>query len=183
MRNIIVFLMALVSFLFYSKPCVSAMNYSSLVHQPMLKASEEMAEKYNLGIVGQGGGMMYGVERLSLSLSFKNIISIKEARSLVVNCAQIYINALNSDKTLRPYLAEFPFPLSRITLRFFLHNPTDTIKPNELVGFRLTCGGNIKEPTIYYRTENEKGVPKELFKETYEEAVKQMKIEESNKNG
>jgi hypothetical protein len=110
----------------------------------------EMKAEFGLKVVGVGGGLMYGIERLNLSFQIYRDVTLEEARDILVGCVEIYCKNLDQDKKIRPYLAEYPFPVSRLELFFSIDSETSKVKSEYLKNFHLFCGGNIKEPIVSF---------------------------------
>ena len=88
----------------------------------------EIESTYNVTPCGFGSGALFGVELVYLSFDVKRPLAIDEARAMVLGSLAIYEKALNSNKAIRPYLEEYPFPPERIKLAFFVQNSASDLK-------------------------------------------------------
>jgi len=69
-----------------------------------------MDEKYGLKCCGKGGALMDKVNIVSLSFQSKEKqYSVEETRRLMVKCVEEYLERINDDEDIRPYLSHYPF--------------------------------------------------------------------------
>ena len=85
-----------------------------------------------------------------------------EARELIVNCAETYLQNINSEKALRPYLIQYPFPAERIEFVVLIpsekRNKTDSLA---VIG--------LSKGIVKYES-NQKGRLETIYKEPYSQA-------------
>ncbi len=140
------------------------------------EAVKILTNKYPLKLSGFGGGAIYGINVLSLSFNVEKNVSIAEARKLILDCAEVFLNEINSDQEIRPYLSEYPYPVSRIKLTFFVRPPPPFLEEGKLSCFSIRFSPRQKQTYLDY-DETKEGRLKEVLCETYEEAVKRAKSE------
>lgn len=162
-------------------------NYASSDSSPPSIAMSEKIEakvatllekKYKMSVCGTGAAMPDGILS-SLILCFDSYLSlrIEEARPILVDCVNTYVNAVNANNEIKPYLKTAPFSAENIQINIF---------------FRTSKGESVTEPNLcvatalhgklIYCTE-EKGQKfgyKSKFIESYEDAVKILN-EKNNK--
>ncbi len=129
-----------------------------------------LAKKYKMTLCGSGGGMPDGiVDMLALSFESYRSLSIEEARPILVDCINTYVNAVNANQELKPYLKNAPFTAKNIEICIFFYTPQ-----KEIVCDPFLCVANSYRGKLIYATE-EKGQKfgyKSEFIESYEDAVK-----------
>ncbi len=136
------------------------------------KTAKELASKYNMSVCGTGGGTMYAVHTLSLSFDINRPVMMEEARAILVGSVEQYLKNINSNKALRPYLDEFPFPPRLLDMGFYVISHPKSTDQKFLRVFSLHETGPLKIPTIRYVFGHEKG--EEVVKETYQEAKERL---------
>ena len=87
------------------------------------KVAEKIEKDKGLRTIGTGGGMMYGIRKLSMSFQCLQEVDLETARKLVVYCTEEYLGAINSDKEVRPYLDDYPFTEKNVDIRVFFSKP------------------------------------------------------------
>ena len=153
-----------------------AIDKDDLSNRVKSEAARELISKYPLKLVGFGGGAVYGVRVLSLSFEVKKNVTIDEARKLILDCAEIFLEKINNDHEIRPYLSEYPYPVSRIKLRFFVTPLPPFVGKSNLSTFGIYHIPRKKQTFLDYNVDDDP-VLKEIFSETYEEAVERAKTE------
>lgn len=124
-------------------------------------------KKYPLTCIGEGGGMMKCVEMMSISFTCNRILEKNEARRLIVDAAEIYLNQINSNEQIRPYLKNYPFTIENIEIRIFISDAKgyDVYDPNIAVV-------SVIDKNVLYKTQEKDqkyGYKSRVF-ESYEEA-------------
>ncbi len=157
-----------------------AEDKSDAFHRVQAKYIHDIQAKYDVRIGSYGGGCLHAVDEFSLGLEVDKKLSIEEARKILVGCAEMMLKTINTDRAIRPYLREYPFPDTKIFLYvYFRENESRPVKkPGQFLGCSLSRG-KIKYDTVKRETRFatlDEMVP--LHQETYEEA---KKIEEDEK--
>jgi hypothetical protein len=69
---------------------------------------------------------------LELCFDVPRKMSKNESRKLLLNCAQEFMNDINANEELRPYLLEYPFTLHNVGINFYLgeSDGADLYHPN-----------------------------------------------------
>jgi len=68
-----------------------------------------MEEKYHMQCFASGGAMMDSIKSLKLSFDLYRPIQVDEAREILVDLTEIFLNAVNQKVKIHPYLANYPF--------------------------------------------------------------------------
>jgi hypothetical protein len=127
-----------------------------------------LAQRYGMRQVGSGGGMMDQVNMMFIAFSIKRLLTIIEARALIIDCAEEYLAEINSDEKLKPFLVTYPFPIKNIEIKIFFNTSEGYPVVYPYVGSISLYEGRI----AYYKDD-----PKDPYKykvkiyELYDEAV------------
>src|SRR5262245_53313320 len=161
--------------------CASLIIMSTFFGNPHLNEMKQVEKEtvkrlestYKMYASGSGGGAMYGINTVMLAFTIERPITVEEARAILVGSMEVYLENINKNKALRPYLEEYPFSPRRVKLEFFTSLPNQYEEQKHLKVFSISCGGNIKVPTIRYKFE-ENGRRVEEFTETFDEAKERL---------
>lgn len=133
-----------------------------------------MKQAEHMEIMGSGGRLMYNVDELDFMFRYPKFVDLKEARSIIVRSAQVYLELVNSDENIRPYLKEYPVGAKGVELTI-VFTPSGSFEGIEGDYVRSAL---FSEGKIYYRRYAGKSkLPVVFFVETYEEAVQQLSLE------
>jgi hypothetical protein len=134
------------------------------------QAATAIAKKYDLTPFGTGGGMMDEIKMLALAFQYTKPIDISSGRELLLSTIDTFLETVNKDPTIRPYLKNYPFEPKNIQIRIFLCHP-DRSGPSK----GEFCAISALDGVLIYRTKNTATGPTTLaHKETYEEALLAM---------
>lgn len=118
--------------------------------------------KYGLTCSGSGGALMDRVNVISLSLdSREQDFDIKRARRLIIDCSEDYLERVNNNEEIRPYLSHFPFTEKGIRFSISFRNPQD-----DAIKLAFLSQGNV----VYSVIDPDQKPYVTKHKETYEEA-------------
>ncbi len=129
-----------------------------------------LAKKHNMQLCGAGGGMPDGiVNMLALSYDLKQSLAIEQARPILIDCLNTYVNAVNADVELRPYLKNYPFDPKNIEINIFFWTQN-----MEIVSDPYLCVVSAVNGKLVYCTKakGQKIGYKSEIVESYEDAVK-----------
>jgi len=102
--------------------------------------AQELAKCYKLSPCGFGGSGMVTHESIMLAFETNDIYTIPEARILLVNCAKRFAANVNTYKPIRPYLTEYPFPISRVAVEIYCRGEQNDANPKNLRRFSISDG-------------------------------------------
>ena len=151
--------------------------YSQFIPEPdqialnqIKETSEKLKKTYNINPIGYG--MDGKFEYLEISFeAFRNLPK-KQARELLINCVEEFMNDINSNEKLRPHLKEYPFTLKNVGIVFYISDSTgkDFYDPN-------LCVAGCTKNGLRFKTNdpNQKYKYKETTEETHEEALDLVK--------
>lgn len=116
----------LVIFIFFlCMSCVSNNDipwYERRANAIIGKVGNKLARKYNMKLIGTGGGMIDSVKLMTLAFNINKPLNREESRKVILDCASEFLHEINSDQEIRPYLVKFPFPTENISISVFTHD-------------------------------------------------------------
>lgn len=139
------------------------------------KISKEIQQKFHVIQDGYGGGMYGTINLICLSYQYrKPAITQDEARNLIVPIIQLFLQRINENEEIRPYLKNYPFQVENIEVSISIHD----YEGNMLVDPSIALVSNYLD-RIGYTILYPEGLCKEKskYRETYAEA-----LEKYNKN-
>ena len=106
-------------------PLIVSMLLSSIApydfREDALKMRSEYANKVakekKLSVSGSGQGYSDAVEELIISFDSKTLLTLPEARKLYVEIVEGFIQKVNSNKNIRPFLLEYPFTADNASIK------------------------------------------------------------------
>lgn len=128
--------------------------------------NEYITEMQNLyPVICDGGGHKIGTFFNGFMIHFttREKLNIRKARSLYIKLSEGLINKINSDKLIRPYLAEYPFNINDLDISLGYDNPNH--EKDAIVSIL------IYEGEIMYYLDDPEGIRlKKIFTESYQDA-------------
>lgn len=84
-------------------------KYVEITHEVIKEAVDKLEKKHHLQLVGVGEGLMDRVNHLSLEFEFYEPLDRQTARKLLVECVNEFLEIINRNEEIRPYLKVYPF--------------------------------------------------------------------------
>ena len=155
------------------RPCIegpSPPTKQSLSTEVMNKAFAQLKMEKELYPCGVGEGMMNQIRMLALSFDYYKEVDIEQARELLMTAGNVFLNIINSNEQIRPFLQNDPFQSENIEIRIFIQKP----KGVELAPDRLTVVSLING-ILEYDVRNPKTDRLEtVYREKYEEVAAKL---------
>lgn len=133
------------------------------------KVGNKLASKYNMKLIGTGGGMIDCIKLMSLAFNINKPLNKNESRKIVLDCTAEFLREINSDQEIRSYLVKFPFPVENVEIGIYIYdeNGRKLFDPNISVV-------SIDKGNISYLTNDKENKYrfKSEFVESYKEALK-----------
>lgn len=130
----------------------------------------KLAKKHNLICRGTSKGMIKTINLMGFIFRHERKVTKDEGRRIFVDCVNEFLDAINEDESLRPYLAVYPFDFNHIdmTIHFNNENHDDLFHPD------LGAVTNINNNIRYYTYDSECQIPsyKVDERESFEDALK-----------
>jgi len=145
-------------------------------NQVAMKMIDETASflgsKYDIISCGNGIDMDEQIEYLQISFHIFRKLPIDEARAMLFDCIDTFLEKINSDESIKPHLQDHPFTLKNVGIVFYISEKEykDVLHPNICVARCSTSGVFFctQDPENSYRY-------KDRIKETHEEALALVK--------
>ena len=159
-------------------------EHSKVLYGTVKKIGSKLAEKYQMLPYGIGGGARKGDGIWLMDISFQRYghpLNEEEARKLIINCVSDFLEAVNSDECLRPFLKDYPFTAKNLNLRIFNYGKDHVLYYFPYIAIVTNSQGKVgfltEDPSVKCGYYTEKYEP-------YDEAVailkKQNKIDHLN---
>jgi hypothetical protein len=143
-----------------------------LANQISKEVAIQLKKDKELYPCGFGGGTSDKIRMLALSFNYYKEIEIKEARELLMTAGNLFVNKINDNERVRPYLKNYPFMLKNIELRIFLQNKNGSeFGADKLSAISMIEGileYDIRSPDTHLFTT--------IYTETFEEAIEKTAI-------
>jgi hypothetical protein len=141
------------------------------------KFVKKVHKKYKIKCEDFGGKMTNGIEEVGFTFVGNKRTSLEKARKMQVEIAQMLLDEINSNPTLKPYLKNYPFTAKNIKTRVHFKEDWILYFNDGSVSRMLLEDGIVhyfkeKEPTEYCILYTD-GLP--LFDESFEEATNKLK--------
>ncbi len=147
----------------HSKEERKIMNYS--IAEIVNTFEKEMKEQFGLVCIGQGGGMPYDVEKLEVDFLLHQQTSIEEARELEIRATERFVEIINANEPIRPYLRDPPWDHNRVQVMISFYNEKGKDYPE---GIRLIF--QSKDRICYFTPKKNPSEVGPTLREPYEEA-------------
>ena len=146
-----------------------------IVNQIRSRSAKFIEKEKGLKPCGTGAQMMYEVKMLALAFVYNKPIDIDQGREFLVYAAETFIDIINEDERIRPYLYNYPFKPKNVEIRIFINNPD-----NSLVDAGKLCIISLIDNYCAYKIwDIQTGRLKTILKETFEEAKEKIKLRQS----
>jgi hypothetical protein len=91
--------------------CRASPRYIELADQEMFAFAREVKTTNQLQLVAYGGGFYERVNHFSLTFMSPQYPSVEDARILFFDVANRFLERVNQNEELRPYMANYPFTI------------------------------------------------------------------------
>ena len=134
------------------------------------KTAKKLKNEMGLIPFGFGGAMMYQIKELGLTFQYNHPVDLQQARSMLVNAVNVFLNEINSNEKVRPYLIQFPFDSKNVEIMILLRNPDRSKVDREELSLIVCEKGILKYKTY----DADSYLLTTIHKETFEEAVQRL---------
>ncbi len=136
------------------------------------RVGERLCEKHGMYMAGTGGGAPKGkLDHITVMLGRNGgPISKEQCREIMVDCIQTYLNEINSNEEIRPFLITYPYTFANvdITIINFYPDGKKVLDPN------ISTIGTNKKGITYAISATRLGPYKSEVIEPYEEALAKL---------
>ena len=144
-------------------------EYVVIVDQITADVAAKLANRYNMRVIGIGGGLAGGVNRLGLSFQIRGPLSKEQLRAIIVDCVEEYLLPINTNERLRPSLKNYPFTADQIEIEIFIVDESGRKVHDPEIMLAANYNGILKYRTV---DKDAKFGYKSSTEEDYEEALK-----------
>lgn len=145
--------------------------YSKIVEEIIKSVSKDIEKELKIIPIGDGGRMHEKFEAISLKFMAYKKPNLQEARELEMKASEKLLYAINSNESLRPYLAEYPFSPDRAKVSISFQKKDNTHHSDGSVTFVF----QVKNTVYYERLDPITDRLETIVEESYEEALKIVK--------
>jgi len=163
-------ILCIISFLFGCDSFSPSSDYEKIADKITEQTARKLKNEKDLVLAGTGGQMMHDIQMMMMGFNFYNEVDIDTARQLLVYSVQEYLTAINSDEKIRPYLQNYPFTAQNVEIVIYFYNPNGSKVSNG----KIKIAEVSREEVIYYVDYPEAHTIKAIHEESYEEAVKEI---------
>ena len=147
--------------------CNSAPPWVSLARKARYEFAYRMKKEENLIMYAEGGAMMHNIKMLSLDFDSSRALDLEESRILILRVTQSFVDFINANTAIRPYLANYPFSVNNVEIGFSFRSYGERIYKDGKMSLVY-----FKQGTIFYDRYNPETKRLEtVLRETYEEAL------------
>lgn len=154
--------------LFALAGCVKPAPHVEAAQRILEEFGEEMAEEYHLLFQGSGGSMPETIDEMEVLFAAKRKGTVEEAREIGLSGTKKLLQKINCDERIRPYLKEFPFPASNISLSISYTLDGKSRYEDSSIALAFKAGNEI----FYYTMDSRHKKLQMLFSESCENALK-----------
>jgi|GEM_PF-2624313 hypothetical protein len=150
----------------HQKPSQASMITSEI----QAKLAKKLTQKYEMSVSGDSVAMPGGiVNNLGLCFHVYRVLKKEEIRKILVGCVEYFVNEINSNEKIRPYLEKYPFGPKNITIGLIMYTSEEGDVYDPDIEAAFAAGG-----VIWYGTkgkDQEFGYKNE-YRESFEDAAK-----------
>lgn len=152
--------------------------YVQISDQLSNKTAKILEEKYHLNLIGTGGGLFKCVNMLSLSFNIQGSLSKDDLRKILIDGVNTFLNEINNDINIRPYLKRYPFLAEDVEIKLFIVDSQRREVFHPEISVAIARSGEL-----VYKTESEQNKTRygyeSVNKEKFEDALKIVQAEGS----
>jgi len=154
----------------YEMPLPAKEKYAN---QSINQACKIINKEKKLYAIGTGGEMLDEVNALCLTFEGYQEIGLEEARELIVYCVSTFLNIINSNQQLQPYLGNYPFTSQNVEIMIFLYKPDrQEVGPDNISLVR-----SMKGLVEYHYGYPLYKISEPFLRESYQEACDKLALE------
>lgn len=142
-----------------------------IVDELLAKTASYLKKEKGLEPMGSGGRMLQKIKMLELAFIYKQPLDIEDGRKLLVETVETFVDIINNDKRIHPYLNNYPFEPKNVEIRILIQKQDlSLLEPGKLCLLTAINGGcryDVNDITTDQL--------KTIYEETFVEAQKKLK--------
>ncbi len=148
----------------------SAKIKEDAVHRVKALTIAKLKDQYDLYAIGSGGCTMDQVKMLHLAFAYDKEVDLSSARNLIILSINEFMNTINNDDVIRPYLDSYPFNPKNIEIMICIMQPNGIDVDSNKIALISLHDGVID----YEACKSENALLTTIHKETYGEAIEKL---------
>ncbi len=145
-------------------------DYTFYLTQIVCPIAKEAQEEFDLFYIGRGGELAEGVGAVEVKFIAYRRGSLEEARKIQVTLMERLIRALNTHEKIRPFLAEYPFPVHRVSIMLAYRKGDDSCYADGSVVLSFQAKNNL----CYFSEDPKTERSEIIIREPYEKAKQKV---------
>jgi predicted RNase H-like HicB family nuclease len=138
------------------------------------KVFVQLKKEKNLSVCESGFALLgtKEIQCMHCGFNYFNEITLDEARGILVEAISLYLDAINKNERIRPFLNHHPFTPENVEIRIFLFTRERAIPAPEKLQFISFTEGKLKYSIGVL---DSRRYPIVVCEETYEEAMEKLR--------
>jgi len=150
-------------------------NYENLTRKVIKQTGKKLQREKGLSLVDAGGIVTGRSHVMTMSFTFKHLLTIDAARPLLLYAVEEYLAAFNNNEKLQPYLNNYPLTPKNIIIFISLHEKNSSFIEPGKINFAKASEGMFTYSIEDLKTKQLKNV----YVETFEEALQICRKQEN----
>lgn len=146
-------------------------SHSDLADEQMSCYAKKAYQEKGIVLEGSGGEMMNDIKVFTLSFNCFEHLTLAQTRVLMVQVIDEFLQQVNADEKIRPYLHDYPLTVKNVSLMIGFINHQNKRPPKEYIALAYT-----HKDIIYYShwdsTQLESSKFCDDYQESFSDAVK-----------
>ena len=141
-----------------------------IANEVIRKVATQLKKETKLSPCGTMGQMLNEIQKLGLTFYSYEPLDIVEGRKLLVKSVDAFLQEVNKETRIHPYLIRYPFAPRNIEIRILVRSPDGKdVSPGALWGMQASDGD------LFYKIDNpETNSLVIIYQETYNEALQRI---------
>lgn len=130
----------------------------------------KLIKKHHFNFLGTYNGMFKTINLMGFIFELDRNVTKDEGRRIFIDCMNEFLDAINQDDSIRPYLAVYPFDFDHIDMTIYFNKEDQAELHHPNLGLITKMKNSIHYYT--YDSESKRSDYKVDEKESFEEALK-----------
>ena len=148
--------------------CSNVPKHCEVARSLMSSYAREVKVQEDLMILSSGGSLMGDIKQISFDFVTVKQLDVASARNLYINSVNKLIYQLNNNQQVKQFLHNYPANINNVEITIAFYQPNGKRVDEKYVAFIF-----MTKNRIYYQKWKD-GEFKDLYEETYEEALQKV---------